>query len=142
MPQVSVDFSQVEEYELVPEGDYLVEVDEVETKQSSTGKAMMTLQLTIKEPEEYAGRKLFDNMLLEGKALWRTKRELEALLGDLPKEQVSFDTNDLIGAQCMVYVAHRVWKKEDGGDGEARPDVRKYTSLDEAEFDEDIDDLF
>lgn len=142
MPQVSVDFSQVQEFELIPEGEYLVEVDEAEVKQSSTGKSMMQLQLTVKEPEDYEGRKLFDNMMLEGNALWRTKRDLGALMGNVPDGQFSFSTEDLVGAQCIVYVSHRVWKVEDGGDGEKRPDIRRYKSLDDAEFDDDIDGLF
>ena len=142
MPQVNVDFSDVQEFELLPEGDYVVEIEEVEVKQSSTGKAMMSLQMTVREPEEHQGRKLFDNMMLEGNALWRTKRELNAILGDVPDGAFNFDTEDLVGTQVGVYVGHRKWKKEDGGDDTMRPDVRKYTSLDEMEFDGDVDDLF
>lgn len=142
MPQVSVDFSDVEEFELLPEGDYIVEIDEVEAKQSSTGKAMLALQLVVREPEEYGGRKLFDNMMLEGNALWRTKRDLGVVLGDVPDGAFNFDTNDMVGTQVGVYVGHRKWKKEDGGDDSMRADVRKYTSLDNMEYDEGVDDLF
>lgn len=143
MPHVNVDFSDVEEFEAVPVGDYVVEITEAEAKQSSTGKAMLTLQLTVKEPDEFEGRKLFDNLMLEGNALWRTKRALESIMGDeLPKGAYGLDTNELIGIQCGVYVTQRVWKKEDGGDGSVQADVRRYTSLDEMEFDEDIDDMF
>lgn len=142
MPHVNVDFSEVEEFETLPVGDYYVEIDEAELKQSSTGKAMLTLQLVVKEPEEYEGRKVFDNLMLEGRALWRTKQTLEVLLGDMLEGRYELDTDELVGAQCMVTVAHRIWKKEDGGDGQARADVRKYFSLEDADFDEDVEDLF
>jgi hypothetical protein len=126
MPQINIDFGAKEQYEIIPQGEYRVQVTDTETKESKSGKPMLGLTFEIVEGD-YENRKLFSNLMLDDpKALWRTRRDLGVLLGTSDLEgQFDFNTEDLIGAEAIAKVTHRVWKESDGGDGEARPNVQK-----------------
>lgn len=140
MPQINIDFTNAPSFELIPEGKYFIEVVEAEPTKSQAGKAMMKLTLEISDGE-YAERKLWDNMMLEGDGLGITKRNLQILLGDVPDGQFSFDTDDLIGAEAQVLVKHRVWEESKGGDGETRADVSRYYPVG-ADASGDLDGMF
>jgi len=79
----------------------------------------------------FQGRKLGKYfLLLEGEALWRTKKDLNVLLAvDEDAKTARFDPTDLMGQRAMAYVANEIWKVEDGGDGEARPKIRRLKAL-------------
>jgi len=131
MPELSLDFSGVPDYKPIPQGDYVVEVIEVDgPKRSNAGNNMLQLTMEIAEGD-FQGRKLGRYfLLLEGDALWRTKKDLAVLLGiDEEAESARFDPADLMGTRAMAYVANEIWKVEDGGDGEARPKVRRLKAL-------------
>jgi hypothetical protein len=133
MPQINIDFGEIPEYEAIPQGTYPVEAVDAEEKTSSTGKQMLVVTFEV-SGGEHAGRKIYHNIMLEAsepEKLWRTKKDLKVLLGLGDDEGlVSFAPADVIGAQAMALVTQRVWKVEDGGDGEARPNIKKLTSAD------------
>lgn len=78
--EIVVDFSKVG---LVPPaGSYMVEITSAQTKNAkSSGNPMLSLVLTIREPEEYDGVVVFDNLMLKGAGMNRTKAAFEHVLG-------------------------------------------------------------
>jgi hypothetical protein len=133
---IRLDFSQVEGFQPIPQGDYVVEVVEVDgPKKSKSGNSMLQLTLQI-VGGDYAGRKVPNYfLLLEGEALWRTQKDLEILLDIDMKEtggDVSFGPDDLVGAQAIAAIVPDIWKEEDGGDGEQRPRIKRLKPLTKA----------
>jgi hypothetical protein len=128
---LKLDFSEVPDYKPIPQGDYLVEVVDVDgPKTSNAGNQMLQLTFEVAEGE-FAGRKIYNYfLLLEGDALWRTKKDLSILLGiDEDEESATFEIEDLMGAQALAFVRPEVWKVEDGGDGEARPKIARLKAV-------------
>ena len=113
---VSVDFSDTEASGVIEEGDYLVEVDEVEQKDSSTGNPMLVFTFKVTEGGS-AGRKLFHNCSLQPQALFNLRAVLEALGNEVPQGVMEFDPADLIGQTCGCSVAHEQYE----GKTKARP---------------------
>ena len=114
---VSVDFSDTEKSGIVEEGDYLVEVDEVEQKTSdSSGADYLSFTLKVIDGE-FEGKKLYHNCSLQPQALFNLRALLEALGNEVPQGVMEFDPADLIGQQCGVSVAHEVYE----GKTKARP---------------------
>lgn len=78
--EIVVDFSTVG---VVPsQGSYLLEVQNAKAKKAkSSGNQMLALTLRILQPEEYMGVFVFDNLMLEGPGLNRTKAAFETIFG-------------------------------------------------------------
>ena len=67
--------------EPVPEGHYHIRCDKAELVKTAKGENMISAQFTIFGPEEqeqYHGRKLFENFMMEGQGLFRTRQFFEA----------------------------------------------------------------
>ena len=126
MPTIAIDFSKVVTYALLAPGKYPCVVVSAEAKTAKTGTPMLALKLEITSGDS-AGRFLYLNMMLAGNALWRTRVDLKALLGDI-SEDTSFESEDLIGQECVAQVKNTVWREEDGGDGELRSEVSRLLS--------------
>jgi hypothetical protein len=146
MPQIVVDFSEATDFTPVPEGDYWTTIVKAEIKETKSGLPKITVTMDIQEGE-HAGRKLFDDMILQGaNALGYTKRKLLAILGDVPEGSFNMDTDDLIGVDVRVRVYHDVWAEEDGGDGQVRAKIAKFfpntASAAAASAEGGLDDLF
>jgi hypothetical protein len=124
MPQFNVDFSEVKELKAQAPGVYNVVVDSVDLTQSSTSGDPMLKVVYLIDGGEEDGTKLFDNLMLVGGALWRTKQAFKVLMGDDAGGDI--DTDDLIGAQATVKVVNEIWAEEDGGDGSTRARISKY----------------
>jgi len=106
---ISVDFSNTETSGVLEEGDYLVEVDEVEDKESSTGNPMLVFTFKVTEGEG-KGRKLFHNCSLQPQALFNLRAVLEALGNEVPQGVLELDPSDLIGQTCGVSVNHEQYE--------------------------------
>jgi hypothetical protein len=130
----SLNFDDIPEYEAIPKGNYLLEVESVEGPvDSNAGNPMLNCVFKV-VGGDFDGRKIYGFHLMLGPAnvLWRTKQDLEVLLGEPMEGQRSFDPQDLVGSQAMALIVPDVWKVEDGGDGEARPRIRKLSAVDTA----------
>ena len=97
----------------LPEGEYLVTCGMPEVAKSKAGANMLKLEATVVEPAEVegvatAGRKVFLNLMLEGKGLGITKGFLEAAgvkwAGD------SFNTEDIAGAMLRLRNKHQMYE--------------------------------
>lgn len=125
---INVDFTGVEAGGIVvPEDDYLVEVEDVEQKTSETsGNDYLALTLKVADGD-HKGKKLFHNCSLQPQALFNLRGVLEALGFEVPNGPMEFDPADMIGQQCGVTVAHETYE----GKKKARP--IDFFSADEAE---------
>ncbi len=113
MVKVAVDFSEVESFEAIEEGEYPVVIEQVEyVEPASEDKyPYLNVQLEISEGE-HEGRKLWTILSFSPKALWRMKEVFENL--GLPVDEVEFevdeDTNyvtepELVGIPCLAVVS-------------------------------------
>lgn len=114
---ISVDFSDTESSAVIDEGDYLVEVEEVEKKTSdNSGSDYLSLTLKVSEGP-FKGKKLYHNCSLQPQALFNLRGVLEALGFEVPQGTMDLDTADMIGESCGVSVAHEQYQ----GKTKARP---------------------
>jgi len=69
---IKLDFSNVTggNFEPIPAGDYVVEIEKVENRTAKSGNEMLSLTFNVVEGE-YEGRKIFDLYVLTEKALWK-----------------------------------------------------------------------
>lgn len=118
---VKVDFSDTEASGIIEEGDYLIEVDEVEQKDSSTGNPMLVFTFKITEGD-FKGKKLFHNCSLQPQALFNLRGLLEALGMEVPQGVMEFDTADLIGETCGASVVHELY------DGKTKARIGEFFS--------------
>ena len=125
--ELVVDFTEVVSFEPVPKGWYGITVVEAKGGTSKAGNRKVSLQLEIVSGDDPAaiGRKLFDDLVLEGKGAWKTRQAIEAFMGDT-EDKMRLSTNDLVGCMADVRAVQKVWREEDGGDGVARSRVTKY----------------
>jgi hypothetical protein len=118
-----VDFTDVEvqEFELLPRGQYLVEVTSSEER-AGTEFPYLNLEMTVLEGD-YADRKVWDSMSYSPKALWKLKSFL--LQAGYSEEDIvgSFevDPEEFIGQEYMVIVTQKA-----GNDGVVRNRVTRY----------------
>ena len=106
--------------EALPAGTYDAKIDEVEFKRSSNNNPMLSIRFAL-TADEYKGRKLFTNIVLNNEfGLGRLKNTLMRLLptADLKKFNARTDGNMLIGCDCRVKVKTRLY------DGEMVNDVK------------------
>lgn len=134
MPTISVDFTNVQGFKPVPAGEYLVEVANVEVTESKSGDPMLKVQYKIAEGE-YAGRTVFDNIMLDyhnkdtrEQVMAYAQRDLEVLLGQEMTGKQNLSTEDLVGAQATAVVTQTVTPVEEGGSGEPQNNVARLKS--------------
>lgn len=105
----------------VPEGDYLVQIEELEQGQSKAGADMWTLYLRV-VGGEFDGVTLLDRLTMSEKALFRVVGFLTAMGKKIERKRISLDPQSFVGRKVRVTVA-------DGEpyNGTIRSDVRSYT---------------
>lgn len=115
MTRVAVDFSQVEEFEPIENGNYLCEITNVEYRDTEVEDKYpyLNVEYTVREDGEFQGQKTWGIWSLSPKALWRMKQDWENL-GILAEDQeididYDEDTNvvtepELIGLQAIVTI--------------------------------------
>ncbi len=124
---ISVNFSDIElkDFDPVPRGQYLVELVEVEEKVAQTELAThyMKCKFEIKDPEEYVGRFVWDNLMLEGKGMFRLKSALLAagFTNDELEAGLEFEPQDLVSSEFVLALSIR--RSEEYGDQNT---VQKY----------------
>ena len=116
-------------------GSYLVEVEKMQLKKSSAGNDMIEAEFKILTPmPEGYGTKLFDNFSLLPQSGWKLKNFMEAAevpytviaLQEKGSFDVSFDTDDTIGARLIVRVEQETFqsKTKKNSDGSPMMDIR------------------
>lgn len=124
---IAVDFSDTETQKLITEGDYQVEVVEVEQGTSQADQPKLDFQFHIVEDEEFNGKKLYHTCSLQPQALFNLRGLLEALGMEVPQGTMELDPADLIGLQCGVHVFHEVYE------GKTKAKIAEFFPLGEEE---------
>jgi hypothetical protein len=132
--RVTVDFSEVEEFEPLPKGEYPAVIESIEYREAQEeGKFdYLNVEYTVTEPE-FKGRKLWQVWSFSPKSLWRMKQTLENL-GVFEEEiEVDYDEESmivtepaLVGTPVMLTVSTRPYE------GRIQNDVTAVTSPDGA----------
>ena len=136
MARVTVDFSEIEEFEPMPKGDYAVLVDKLEYRvaQEADKYDYISWELVVTEPGEFNNRRLWFITSLSPKALFRLKDILEnlglyedELEIDYDEESMMVTSPEVTGMPAMATVSQRPYE------GRIQNDVVALTSMDGAE---------
>lgn len=135
---VKVNFKGVESRKTPKEGDYIVEVLEAKSGESSAGNDQIEFVLEIAKGE-YKGVKLWFYCPLQENSLWKLHAFLTALGEDVPEDEMDIDLSDLVGKQAVAVVTHETYN------GKKRAKMTDFDSLenytgDAGDGDEDEDD--
>lgn len=124
MPPMVLTFEDSEN-DLVAEGKYEVRVNQASLKTAKSGSSqMINLELIVTEDGEFFGRKLFTNLSLHPKAMWKTKKFLQALGVELTKsedgkDQLEIDADEgtgrlnepqLVDVSCYAVIKHETYQ--------------------------------
>lgn len=126
MPRITVDFSDVQEFEVLPKGEYAAVIAKAEWRepQDADKYPYVNLEFDVKEAVNVTedvdlgnGRKLWAILSTSPKALWRMKQVFENL--GIYMEELDIDVDDetnavlspeLVGLPCHVTVSKRVYE--------------------------------
>jgi len=103
---VKINFKDVpdaEEFEVLPDGEYMVEVSGVEEKETKGGDTYWNLKHVVIEGE-HEGRFIFDNITFNDKGLPRVKLVFSRLGIDV-SGKIEIEPEDLVGERAYVTVA-------------------------------------
>jgi len=127
--------------EPVPEAVYHARIDKADYKLSQEKQnPMAELMLTIfgpAEAEEYIGRKLFDNLMLTGEGMFKTRQLLEASGED--DDFLLEDTEQLLGREVGVVVQMEKERPDPRNPGKNFPQrnkIARYIPISETESEE------
>lgn len=106
---VRVNFKDVESRRTPPEADYILEILEANSGDSSKGNAQIEFVLEIAKGE-YKGTKLWFYCPLDEKSLWKLHAFLTALGEDVPQDDFDIDLPELIGKQVVGVLTHETFQ--------------------------------
>lgn len=137
--KVKIDFTNVEAFQRASEGVHHVKISDIQEKNTQGGDPMLQVAFEIVSGDD-KGVKVFDNLVLTDKALWKFKSLLQ-IIGMKCDGKVAVDLDNMIGKTLNINVTH----EEYNGQIRARvsdylkPGVDKYNDEDEDEdsFDEE-----
>ena len=107
---LSVDFSDTEASGIPDEGDYVLEVTDVEQKTSdNSGNEYLSFTFAIADGE-FKGKKVYHNCSLQPQALFNLRGVLESLGYEVPQGPMDLEIADLIGDTCGGSVSHEKYE--------------------------------
>lgn len=136
--KVKVDFTGVEAFQRVSEGIHHAKISDIQEKTSQGGDSMLQVAFEVTAGED-KGNKVFDNLVLTDKALWKFKSLLQ-IIGMKCDGKVAVDLDKLIGKTLDINVTHEEYN------GQIRARVSDYmkpsaaASSDEDEDEDSFDD--
>lgn len=130
--KVKVDLTGVESYTRASEGIHTAKIASIELTQSQGGDDMLKLTYEVIKGED-KGCKVFDNIALTEKALWKLKLLLQAI-GMKADGKVALDLDKMEGKICDITVIHEEYN------GQLRAKVSEVTKAGSAAAEVDIDD--
>lgn len=135
MAKVKLDFTGVESYGRLSEGQHVAKIASAEIKQSQGGNDMIVVAFeAIKGSDK--GSRAYENYPLAENALWKLKGMLQAI-GMKCDGKVQLDLDKLIGKVCIIETAD----EEYNGSIRARiQQCKKLEAVAESEDEEDEDD--
>ena len=108
-----INFSKVDTSGLLPEGDYTCMVENVEERKSAAGNEVWRITLCV-EAGEFAGRKIYDNLVWTEKAFRRIKQICEAIGGICSEQdaEVEILPSQILGGRVVASLIHEVYNGE------------------------------
>jgi hypothetical protein len=102
LPKSMEDVESGGNFEPLPPATYTLEVDNIDVKTSkASNQPYMSMTYKVVDDDEFAGRKIFDNLSLSENALWKFKDFSLAVGVDVGKE---FDTEEFLGLDFQAVV--------------------------------------
>src|ERR1700758_1167526 len=124
---LAVDFSDTEASGIIAEGDYNLEVTDVELKTSdNSGADYLSFTFAV-EDGEFKGKKVWHNCSLQPQALFNLRALLEALGYEVPQGPMDLDPADLIGNTCMAAIVHEKYE------GKTKARIAEFLKAEEEE---------
>jgi hypothetical protein len=130
---VSVDFSNTQGNNKMPEGDYQVRVKEVELGESQAGQPKLDFKLEVTEGK-HEGKILYQTCSLQPQALFNLRNLLEAAEYPIESGAFDLDIDELIGLELGVTVEHEEYQ------GKTKNRIVDFFSLSEMESEDDEDE--
>ena len=124
MSFLRTDYSNTNDFSALPVGNYECFVTKTTMKDTSTGKKMISVELTVRDDVEQGGqkRKFFDNLVVQDNMMWKFNQVAKAV--DLPEGQDVATPEDF--AQAILYRACRIKNKHETYNGEIQDRVKNW----------------
>lgn len=121
---LKTNYDDVNDFAALPVGDYECIVSEVKMKQTSTGKQMVAVTLTVRDDIDQQGkkRKFFDNLVVQDNMMWKFQQVSKAC--DLPVGQ-DFATPEEF-ASAIQYKCVVIRNKHEDYNGEKQDRVANW----------------
>ena len=103
----------------LPAGNYACKIESAEVGTSQNGNNMIKLKLIVLDGE-FAGRKLFDNIMLMQESAFKMKQYAE-VIGIESGEEI--DTQDFMNRECIVLLGQREYN------GQLQNDIKKVSPV-------------
>lgn len=114
--KANFDFTDVEDgFELLPKGDYAINLFDVDLKKTKAKDDMYVLVLKVAEGE-HKGRQLFFNLPVMQQTMWKIKETLEAFGVEVPKGAMNIDFDEMLGKKATAIIEHREYQGKDRED--------------------------
>jgi hypothetical protein len=146
VPRITVDFSDVQEFEALDKGEYLGVISKAEYRDfpdEPDRYPYINLEIDVTEPPDLKGRKLWSVLSFSPKALWRMKQVFENL--DIFMDEMEFDVDEetnmvvspeLVGIPVLCAVSKRIYEGREQNqidsitspDGSAAPKKRSTST--------------
>ena len=97
---VNLDFDPIKEGASIQEGTYQFQVAEANMEESQSGNPMIVMRLNVINDAQYAGKALFDRIVLIPSVAWK----LNQFCGSIGADPRSLDLDDLVGRSGWVVV--------------------------------------
>lgn len=133
--KVKIDFTNVEAFQRASEGVHHVKISDIQEKNTQGGDPMLQVAFEIVSGDD-KGVKVFDNLVLTDKALWKFKSLLQ-IIGMKCDGKVAVDLDNMIGKSLNINVTHEEYN------GQIRARVSDYLKpgVDKYKDDEDEEDV-
>lgn len=130
--KVKIDFTNVEAFQRASEGVHHVKISDIQEKNTQGGDPMLQVAFEILSGDD-KGVKVFDNLVLTDKALWKFKSLLQ-IIGMKCDGKVAVDLDNMIGKSLNINVTHEEYN------GQIRARVSDYLKPGAAKSDDDEDE--
>lgn len=130
--KVKVDFTGVEAFQRVSEGVHHAKISDIQEKTSQGGDSMLQVAFEVTSGED-KGNKVFDNLVLTDKALWKFKSLLQ-VLNMKCDGKVAVYLDKMIGKALDINVTHEEYN------GQIRARVSDFMKPSSASSDDDEDE--
>lgn len=130
--KVKIDFTNVEAFQRASEGVHHVKISDIQEKNTQGGDPMLQVAFEIVSGDD-KGVKVFDNLVLTDKALWKFKSLLQ-IIGMKCDGKVAVDLDNMIGKSLNINVTHEEYN------GQIRARVSDYLKPGVDKYKDDEDD--